>query len=106
MDLMTGASPVALMLPGALPINTPAPSDATERHNATYNGVSHAKVTERAHAKLVALLNDRGNNLAEDHETALYALVGSMTEMAQHKLTGRWAIGLPTGTGKTTAITA
>jgi hypothetical protein len=29
-----------------------------------------------------------------------------MTEMAQHRRQGRWAFGLPTGMGKTSAIIA
>lgn len=73
-------------------------------HHVQHNGISHVDLSIPAYNRLDQLLHDRGNKLSQDHRLALYALVGTMTEMAQHRLTGRWAFGLPTGTGKTTAI--
>ena len=74
----------------------------------TINGVSHAAVTMPASARLIALLEspEYGNRLSEDHKTALMAILGTMTEMAQGVLRGRWAFGLPTGMGKTKSIEA
>ena len=72
----------------------------------TINGVSHAAVTMPACSRLVALLEspEYGNRLSDDHKTALMAILGTMTEMAQGVLQGRLAVGLPTGMGKTKAI--
>jgi len=52
------------------------------------------------------MLQDNGNVLSDEHRSALYALCGLFTKSAQHKLPGRWAFGLPTGMGKTSAIVA
>ncbi|WP_428661388.1 hypothetical protein [Reyranella sp.] len=70
------------------------------------NGVTHDALTGGSFAVLCRLLQDNGNVLSEEHQTALYALCGLFTKSAQHKLTGRWAFGLPTGMGKTSAIVA
>jgi len=77
-----------------------------ERMASHARGLSHESITRPAFARLVALLEARGNRLSKDHKAALLALVETMTEMAVGKRTGRWAFGLPTGTGKTTAIAA
>lgn len=61
-------------------------------------------LTTMAGKRLVAFLTKVGNTLTVQHKMALYALVNSMTRMAEGKLTGRLAFGLPTGTGKTSAI--
>ena len=45
-----------------------------------------------------------GNTLNIDHKKCLFALNDAMTSMAEGRLPGRWAFGLPTGTGKTRAI--
>ncbi len=48
------------------------------------------------------LLEDNGNRPHENQRKALYAILESMTCMAQGSLKGRWAFGLQTGLGKTT----
>ena len=70
------------------------------------NGISHDSLTSQAFERLAKQLADHGNVLSEEHQTALYALCGLFTQSAQHKLIGRWAFGLPTGMGKTSAIIA
>lgn len=69
-----------------------------------HNGIAHAELTRAAFTRLLAFLESHGNRLDEKHRTALYALCGALTRMAQGKLTGRWAFGMPTGMGKTSAI--
>ncbi len=56
----------------------------------TLNGVSHAAVTMPASARLIALLESPayGNRLSEDHKTALMAILGTMTEVAQGDTSG------------------
>jgi hypothetical protein len=71
-----------------------------------YNGISHADLTSSAFKRLARLLEDYGNTLSQPHREALFALTCMITEMAQHRIAGRWAYGLPTGMGKTTAIIA
>ena len=61
-------------------------------------------LTTQAHAGLVDSLQKFGNMLSPQHEQALFALVDSFTRMASGDLKGRWAFGLPTGSGKTRAI--
>ncbi len=73
---------------------------------ANHNGVNHAELTKAAFERLTGFLEGHGNSLDSNHRSALYALVGAMTRMAQGKLTGRWAFGLPTGMGKSSAIVA
>jgi len=70
------------------------------------NGLSHERLTVPSFKLLKSLLTEYGNTLSDGHESALMALVGLMTKMAQGELRGRWAFGLPTGMGKTTAIIA
>lgn len=74
--------------------------------NELHNGVSHAGLTAKSFALLQRDLVANGNTLSDDHRTALYALVGLFTKSAQGLLPGRWAFGLPTGMGKTSAIVA
>lgn len=71
-----------------------------------FNGISHQELTKPAYERLVSLLMAYGNRLSADHAAALMALVGSMTQMAQGRLEGRWAFGLPTGMGKSKSIEA
>src|SRR5215831_7155386 len=61
-------------------------------------------LTEHAHQNLIASLERFGNKLNTEHKQALLILIGGMTRLAEGTLTGRWAYGLPTGTGKTRAI--
>lgn len=73
---------------------------------ATANGYRFADLQERAYGRLRDKLISCGNRLSEDHETALYGMIGAMNRMAQGRLQGRWAFGLPTGMGKTSSIVA
>jgi hypothetical protein len=66
--------------------------------------VIHPRVTARAFEQLVAALQSYGNRPNEQHRAALHALVGTMAAMALGLLQGRYAVGLPTSMGKTTAI--
>jgi hypothetical protein len=61
-------------------------------------------LTASAFKMLKASLVRFGNTLNTPHLMALCALLDSMTKMAEGTMTGRWAFGLPTGTGKTRAI--
>jgi hypothetical protein len=61
-------------------------------------------LTQYAQRNLISSLERFGNHLNTDHKQALVALVDGMTRMAEGRLKGRWAYGLPTGTGKTRAI--
>jgi len=63
-----------------------------------------SNLTAMAHKSLVTSLQRFGNTLSPQHEQALFALVDSFTRMASGDLKGRWAFGLPTGSGKTRAI--
>lgn len=84
-------------------------NDATtkKRRTATKNGISHETLSWPAFDWLMNRLeNDFKQTLSQDHKKALSALLTSMTEMAQGKLQGRYAFGLPTGTGKTLSIIA
>lgn len=71
-----------------------------------HNGVSHGTLTNLSFERLEKHLVSNGNVLSSAHRQALYALCGLFTESAQGKRPGRWAFGLPTGTGKTSAIIA
>jgi hypothetical protein len=70
------------------------------------NGVTHEALTAQAYQALCQFLQDNNNVLSNEHQAALFALCGLFTQSAQHKLRGRWAFGLPTGMGKTSAIVA
>ncbi|MGC4097745.1 MAG: hypothetical protein QM706_11570 [Nitrospira sp.] len=59
-------------------------------------------LTDTAFSIAMRLLEDNGNQPHENQRKALYAILDSMTCMAQGSLKGRWAFGLQTGLGKTT----
>lgn len=63
-------------------------------------------LTNRAFSHLVTMLEGFGNTLNSLHKAALHSLLESMTQMAEGRLQGRYAFGLPTGMGKTSAIIA
>lgn len=65
---------------------------------------SQHPLTQAAQNQLNAKLQRFGNTLNGHHKKALYALNDAMTSMAEGRLQGRVAFGLPTGTGKTLAI--
>ena len=83
----------------ALPGQSAPETPATPR-------LSHRQLSMPALANLVATLKRYGNVLSDEHTMALAALTGAMTNMVTGELTGRWAYGLPTGMGKTSAIIA
>ena len=66
--------------------------------------MSTNQLTEMAGQRLISFLESVGNRLNDPHKMALHALVDAMTRMAEGIITGRLAVGLPTGTGKTSAI--
>lgn len=70
------------------------------------NPLSHTQLSIPAFGRLVSTLEGYGNRLAAEHKTALGLLCGIMTRMAAGELKGRYAFGLPTGMGKTSAIIA
>jgi len=74
----------------------------TRRANTSMN-LQHP-LTQNANKRLISSLERFGNRLTIDHKMALYALNDALTGMAEGTLHGRWAFGLPTGTGKTRAI--
>jgi hypothetical protein len=61
-------------------------------------------ITNAAYKSLKTSLERFGNKLDVHHCMALYSLVDTLTNMAEGKIQGRWAFGLPTGTGKTRTI--
>lgn len=63
-------------------------------------------LTDLAFAILERDLKRYRNSLSEDHGDALYALLETYTRMAQGQLQGRYAVGLPTGLGKTSSVIA
>lgn len=63
-------------------------------------------LTDTAFSIAIRLLEDNGNKPHEHQRKALYAILDSMTGMAQGSLKGRWAFGLQTGLGKTTCAMA
>lgn len=75
-------------------------------YEAAINGVSHKSLTDTAFNTLEADLIRYGSTLSENHRCALYELVGTLTKFAQGTITGRLAMALPTGMGKTSAIIA
>lgn len=82
-------------------------SMAQKRRSQNRQGISHENLSWPAFEKLTNQLEDDfGQVLSNDHKKALAALMISMTEMAQGRLSGRNAFGLPTGTGKTLSIVA
>lgn len=65
---------------------------------------SQNPLTQMTYKRLVSFLESVGNRLNIQHKMALHALTDAMTSMAEGKVTGRLAFGLPTDTGKTSAI--
>lgn len=63
-----------------------------------------ARLTDLAYATLIHRLETLRNTVSEPHKKALHAVVEAFTEMAQGKLSGRWAFGLAAGLGKSTAV--
>src|SRR6185437_7753531 len=61
-------------------------------------------LTNTTYRSLKTSLEGFGNKLDTHHCMALYSLVDTMTNMAEGKIQGRLAFGLPTGTGKTRTI--
>jgi hypothetical protein len=64
------------------------------------------RLTDLAYTRLTTTLKQFENTLSTPHSDALRALVASMTNMASGELQGRYAFGLGTGLGKTSAIIA
>ncbi len=64
------------------------------------------RLTDLAFTRVKTALIGFGNTLSTPHAHALRALVESMTKMAAGELQGRYAFGLGTGLGKTSAIIA
>ena len=62
------------------------------------------ELTATAQTNLVESLQRFGNVLSIPHSKALYTLNDMLTKLATGRAQGRWAFGLPTGTGKTRAI--
>ena len=88
--------------PGPRPVATSGQPSS----GAPVDPLSHRALSMPALNNLVDTLNGYGNVLSDEHTMALAALTGAMTNMAAGGLTGRWAYGLPTGMGKTSAIIA
>jgi hypothetical protein len=72
-----------------------------------HHAESSAKLlTELAHAKVLAALNHHGNNVGPIHALALHQLMEGMSNQALGIAAGRFAYGLPPGTGKTQSVIA
>lgn len=63
-------------------------------------------IAKQAHLRALALLRHYGNQPSKNHEEALYKVSETFTNLLCGKLTGRIALPLPPGYGKTTSITA
>lgn len=85
---------------------TAIPEPVMKAYEAAINGVSHKSLTDTSFNILEADLIRYGSTLSENHRCALYELVGTLTKFAQGTITGRLAMALPTGMGKTSAIIA
>jgi len=70
------------------------------------NRTEAEQLTTCAFERLKEMLEGYGNTLNQQHSDALYALVDSMTKMTSGDMQGRYAFGMGTGLGKTTAIIA
>lgn len=68
--------------------------------------IDATKLTRTAFEILVTDLEGHGNVLSDMHRAALYELVEAFAEYATGAQSGRRAFGLPTGTGKTSAVVA
>jgi hypothetical protein len=82
------------------------PEPVRKAYETPINGISHKALTDTAFDALEADLLRYGSTLSENHRCALYELVGTLTKYAQGTTTGRLAMALPTGMGKTSAIIA
>ena len=60
-------------------------------------------LTRHAHRRLISFLQDKGNVISPDHRIALRTLCEAFFAMSKGEIEGRWAVGLPTGAGKTSA---
>lgn len=60
-------------------------------------------LTRHAHRRLVSFLEETGNVISPDHSIALRTLCEAFFAMGNGDIEGRWAVGLPTGAGKTSA---
>ena len=70
------------------------------------NGVSHASTSQQAFLHLIEQLKEYGNNPGPDQIETLAGVLKAYTDMVQDKLSGRYALPLPTGFGKTQSIVA
>ena len=61
------------------------------------------ELTKHAHKRLVPFLEETGNVISPDHSIALRTLCEAFFAMGNGEIEGRWAVGLPTGAGKTSA---
>ena len=68
--------------------------------------INHNQLRALAHAILVEDLENHGNVLSSSHAAALLELVDSFTSYCTGAQGGRRAFALPTGMGKTSAVTA
>lgn len=71
-------------------------------NNVKFSNDTAKRLTDTAFSIAMQLLTDNGNRPHEHQRKALHAILDSMTNMAQGKLTGRWAFGLQTALGKAT----
>ena len=60
-------------------------------------------LTRHARRRLVSFLQETGNVISPDHSIALRTLCEAFFAMGNGEIEGRWAVGLPTGAGKTSA---
>ena len=68
--------------------------------------IDGSRLTNKALDILLADLQKHGNVVSEMHQDALYELLETLSGYASGDVNGRRAFGLPTGTGKTSAIVA
>ena len=71
-----------------------------------HNGISHAELTSTMFRTFEAIMADRGHAYSRAHRAAIYALCGTLTEIAQGTREGRIVWPIPTGGGKTTVALA
>lgn len=86
--------------------SNPANAIAATVDTSPVDAACERQLTEQSFATLERYLASKGNKLSDQHRAALHALVGLFTASARGRLRGRWAFGLPTGMGKTSAIVA
>ncbi|MFT5727895.1 MAG: hypothetical protein ACI8PB_002040 [Desulforhopalus sp.] len=68
--------------------------------------VEYRTLINHAHRDLIKVIRGYGNITSESQEEALYTLLHSYAALANGKITGRIAVPLPTGLGKTTSISS